>query len=340
MALHDLTLLSKVVEDRVAKTTLQSAILLQQLYLAGRMKTKSNTSIDWDVLVDDGGVAIEPVTQDGANTAIGNVVPANLRIGRYRVKHQFMVNRVDIKEAAARSPQDIADLFTNHVDRGITKITRETNRLLYEGTGNAASGEVVGLNYIVDNANAYAGIASAANPTWSSINLTNGTVRALTKQLLLKLDETVSINETSYNMIVMHPTVATRYNVLFDQLGGGFVMVTADATAPKKVELGHGQRVFNGTPIFEDPMCPADRIYFLNANDIDLFSFLLSDNPSPASQVEQKISNASVFGLNLHVAELPSNNSAVRKFELYVLPQLRLYNRKSLQCLNNIDPAL
>lgn len=59
----------------------------------GRTATRENTSIDWDIDVGGGGVAWESVTQDGQDTSTDDVVPAQLRIGSYRVKHQFSTLR-------------------------------------------------------------------------------------------------------------------------------------------------------------------------------------------------------------------------------------------------------
>lgn len=316
-----------------------SAIFLQQLYSASRMSSKTNTTIDWDVSVDGGNAAIEPVTADGANTATDNTVPANLRIGRYRIKHQFSLSRVDLSEAASRAPQELQNLFNAHVDRGLNHLLRSLNQLLFTGDGTAASGEVVGLSKILDNSYAYANISPVAYPAWQTIKSTGtpaGTNRALTKNILLKHDELTKIQETSWDMIICNPAMGTTYNQLFDGIGGGMVVVKGDQGALQGVELGHGVRTYMGRPIIEDPMCPGNQLIFMQSSDLELFTFDLSTNPSPMSQVERSVASTKAWGLIINVAELPSNNSAKRTFELYVLPQFRVYNRKSIQVIADL----
>ncbi len=334
MPLSPLEALNKVVEDRVASTTLTSAITLQTLAAAGRVKTKTNTTIDWDVDMDGTTVAIEPVTADGANNQVANVVPAQLRIGRFRVKHQFPISRVEIAEAATRAPGELRDLFNAHVDRGLNKIFREVNRLIFQGDGTAASGEFVGLSKIHDDTYNYAGLSSTTYPLWKTLKLTGtpaGTARAITKNLLLDLEEMIQVNESSYNLILTSPNTAKKYNQLFDTIAGG---INTDASmAAKQVDLGHGRRTYNGSLILEDPMAPNGQIHFINTQDVDLFSFSMGA-VQPQSQSEFKVTSA--YGLNIHVAELPSNNSAVQRFEMFVLPQMRVFNKKSIAAIMDI----
>lgn len=332
MPLTPLEVLSKVVEDRVASVRLTSAFTLQALSAAGRIKTKTNTSIDWDVDMGGSASAIEPVTQDGADTATGNVVPANLRIGRYRVKHQFPISRIAISEAATRAPGELQDLFNAHVDRGLNTIYRSINNLIFNGDGTAASGEFEGIIKVADNTKPYAGISQVTYPLWKSLDLNNNAVgRALSKNLLLDLEELVQVNESDYNFILTSPNTSKKYNQLFDVIAGG--VATDSSMTAKAVDLGHGRRTYNGAPIYEDAMAPNGKMWFLNLNDIDLYTFKVSDNPSPMSQRETSVN---AYGLNLNIAELPSQNSAVRRFEMYVLPQLRVFNRKSIASISDI----
>lgn len=303
-----------------------------------RTSTRENTSIDWDIDVGGGGVAWESVTQDGQDTDTDNVVPAQLRIGSYRVKHQFKISKVAITEAASRAPEELKDLFGAHVTRGLTHITREVNRALYLADGTAAFGQMIGLNSVIDNTSSYAGISPVAFPSWKSIVLGNGTNRNLSKDLLLDLDEAVANNETMYDSIVMSPTTAKAYNKLFDIQGATntpIILKSSDGRFPE-VDLGHGARYYNGYPIVEDPLCPTGIIYFMNSADITLYTFKMRSGSAQSSQYEEVVTN-NVYGLNLHISELPSNNSAVRKFELFVLPQLRVFSRKSVMVIKDLN---
>lgn len=300
-----------------------------------RLNTKKNTTIDWDVDVAGGAAAIEAVTVDGADTNTDNVVPAQLRIGNYRLKHQFKISRVAIAEAASRAPEELQNLFNAHVDRGITHICRQMNGLLYTGNALAASGEVVGLTKVAEDAYAYAGVNPATYPAWRVVGLGNaGVARALTKDLFYDLEEQVTISETMYDMIVCSPSVAKTYNKLFDTLNAGVAQSMANDGQFRNVDLGHGGRYYNGRPLIEDPQCPTGMIYFINSADVTLHTFRFDQTPELSQQEKVVVNRA--YGLNLHISELPSNNSAVRKFEMYILPQLQVFNRKSVQIIRDL----
>lgn len=299
-----------------------------------RLNTKKNTTIDWDVDVAGGAAAIEPVTSDGDETATDHVVPAQLRIGNYRIKHQFKLSRVAIAEAASRAPDELENLFAAHVDRGIVHICRQMNELLYTGNGTPSSGEVLGLASIIDPTYAYANVDPTTYPAWNAVILGNATNRNLTKDLFYDMEEKITLGETAYDMVVCSPTVAKTYNKLFDTLNAGVAQSMATEGQFRNVDLGHGGRYYNGRPLIEDPQCPTGLIYFLNSTDVTLHTFRFDQSPA-LSQQEQVIVNRA-YGLNLHISELPSSNSAVRKFEMYILPQLQVFNRKSVQVIKDL----
>lgn len=339
MPISPLEALNKVFDDRVANLRLTSARTLMNLAERNRMATKEDTTINWDVDTGGGAVAIEAITSDGADTATDNVVPAQVRIGNYRVKHQFRLSRVAIAEAAKRAPEELQNLFSQHVDRGITYISRQMNTLLYTGDGTAASGEVLGLSKVADDTFSYGGVSPTTYPAWKALNFGNpttpGTARALTKNMFLDLDQKVKEQETFYDMIVTSPAVATSYNKLFDSLpGAGVEAILTNNGRFKNVDLGYGGRFYQGIPIVEDPLCPTGLIYFLNSADITLYSFRFGQSPDLS---QQETISTSAYGLNWHISELPSNNSAVRKFEIFIIPQLRVFNRKSVIVLKDLS---
>ena len=207
--------------------------------------------------------------------------------------------------------------------------------MIFTADGSAASGEFVGLGKIHDDTYSYAGISPVTYPLWKTLKLTGapaGNGRALTKNLLLDLEELIQVNEGGYNLIVTSPNTAKKYNQLFDTVPGGGL--SGDSSmANRQVDLGHGNRTYNGAAILEDPMIPYGAMHFINTNDLDIYSFNMGA-VTPQSQQEFKVVPA--LGLNVHVAELPSNNSAVQRFEMFVLPQMRLFNRKSVAAVTDI----
>lgn len=326
-----------VVFDDVAKTRLTQARTLRNLDRYA-MSTRK-TVINWVVDKGGGGVAIESMSSDGAATTTDSTIPATLPIGNYRLKHQFTLNIVDVVEAMASAPDALKNLFLNHIMRGATHILREANRLIYAGTGSNGDGQVYGINYVADPTNVYAGINPATHTTWVPQVLTNATPRALTKSLLMKVDEAVSIAETGYDLILTHPATATKYNEVFDsyQSGSGVLAPqSVDERGFTRVDLGRSMRTYMGIPIVEDSMCPTGVMYFINSADFNLFSFNVGTDNKLSTVEAGEDAPVDLYGLQLFMGELPSNNTAARKFELFTIPQLRVFNRKSLTVLNQL----
>jgi len=338
MPLTSIETIAKAVEPSVANTRLTAIPLLVNLFARGSMRTKYDTSINWNVDMGGAVAAIEPVTANGAVTAIDDVFAASLRIGRHRVKHQFNISRIEIEEAATLAVEELADLFESHVKRGVTRILRTINQLLYTGTGVAGSAEITGLASVRDNSLSYSGLSPVTYPSWQAIRNTNASARALTSNLLLDFQQQVQELESSYDMIVCAPGMGTAYTKLFITAGGGFGLTPdEEVNGLTRVELGMGGRYYQGVPIIEDPMCSAGTLYFLNSQDLNLYSFALQRSAASGDMANTAIINpASTYGINVHIAELPSNNSAVRSFELYALPQFRVFNRKSVASLDNL----
>jgi hypothetical protein len=337
MPLTPIETIAKAVEPSVANTRLTSAPFLLNLFARNAMRTKMDTSINWSVDIGGGAATIEPLTADGANTLTDDAVPASLRVGRYRIKHQFPISRVDIEEAALLAPEDLANLFESQVQRGINYIARNLNQLLFTGTGLAANAEIAGLQLVKDAAVVYAGLSPVTYPKWQGIRNTNATARPLTTDLLLAIQQTIQENESYFDLIVTSPSMGTSYTKLFITAAGGFGLTPdEEVNGLSRVELGMGGRYYQGIPIVEDVMCPAGTIYFINSADLNVYSFRFQSSAG-GDMAQTAILDPSVtYGLNVHLAELPSNNSAVRKFELYTMPQFRVFNRKSVATLDQL----
>ena len=325
-------ILLQVFED-VANTRLMTAKLLRAL--ADNRKTASTQNINW--VVDKGGstAAIEAITSNGQNTPTDQTLPATLPIGDYRVKHQFTLSKVQVVQAMSSAPSALSDLFKNHIQRGVTQILRRTNQLFYTGAGTPEDGMVFGLERVINNTLGYAGIADT-EASWKALINGNATNRALSKNLLMQMDKLVLDNESYYDCIVVNPSVGIKYNEVFDLYTAGGVLTLPDESVGglTRVDLGYSSRTYQGVPIIEDTMCPSNKMYFLNKMDINPYSFNLDTDASLAGvSGEQPLE---LFGLNIYMGELPSMNTAARTFEIFTIPQLRVFNRKSIAVLDNI----
>ena len=327
------SILLRVYED-IANTRLLTARLLMSL--SQEAKSIGVKNIDWTV--DKGGAeaTVEAINSNGQNTATDAVLPASLPIASYRVKHQFTLSKVDVVQAMNAAPSALSDLFGAHVRRGVTQILRRTNQLFYSGTGVANDAQIFGLEYAADNTLNYAGISPVDEPSWTALKNTNGSNRALTKNLLMNIDKLVNENESYYDLIVVNPAVGLKYNEVFDLYTAGGVLTLPDENKQglTRVDLGYSSRTYQGVPIVEDPMCPNNKMYFLNTMDVNPFSFNLDTDATLAgAEGEMPLS---IFGLNIYMGELPSMNTAARTFEIFTLPQLRVFNRKSICVLDNL----
>lgn len=331
-----------LIEDQVAIARLRASYTLQLLYKLGRMTDAIQTQLKWDVDLAGGAAAIEAVTANGAATATDVVKNAVLPIGNYRIKHQFTISKIDMRQSAAIAPSELKNLFGNHVTRGITHILRTLNSLVYTGAGNAASAEVVGLEQVIDAAVSYGGISPITYPLWQAyVNANGGTARALTKNLMYDVDEATVNNETMYDFIVTSPRIGTKYKAAFDTTRPLEYLYTGEGELPN-ADLGLAGLSYNGKPIIQDPQCTAGSMYFLDATEIDIASFRVENGPDPTMGLDQtpiEVASTKLLGLNINVAELPSLNSAVRVFELYLLPQLRVRNRKTVSVIKDLITA-
>lgn len=327
-----------LIEDQVAIARLRASYTLQLLYKLGRMSDAIQTQLKWDVDLAGGGAAIEAVTANGAATPTDVVKNAVLPIANYRIKHQFTISKIEMRQAAAIAPSELKNLFGNHVTRGITHILRSMNSLIYTGTGNAASAEVVGLEQVIDNAVSYAGISPVTYPLWQAYVNANAAPRALTRNLLYDIDEATVNNETMYDFIVCTPRIGTRYKSAFDTSRPLEYLYNGEDELPN-ADLGLAGLSYNGKAIIQDPQCTAGSMYFLDATEIDIASFRVDNGPDPTMGLDEtpiEVASTKLLGLNINVAELPSLNSAVRVFELYLLPQFRVRNRKAVSVLKDL----
>jgi hypothetical protein len=339
--------LSVIVDDRVATSKVIYDRLVSDLIAAGRVVPAYETLHTWDV--DVGGETATGADNDGTpsttNDTSGNTVPRTLPIAAQRIKYRFSISRIKMKDAAKNGPLALRNLLGATVDRGISAIMQKLNAMLYTGTGNTASGGVIGLNAVIDNTADYASHPSVTYADinsvtmWNAINLNNGgTPRALTRLLFYNLDKAAEIRQSRYNYIITHPDVWEKYTVLFDEITGEMSAPNASAggSGPLPVELGHTGRQYRGIEIRTDPACPNTLIHFLNMMDVELQMMELP--MAEPSYGPHSISRA--LGLPLHITEYAPDEPTQYHFEMYILPQLKVFNRKSSLAITDLNAAL
>jgi hypothetical protein len=332
--------ITRAIEPALAIARQTACPTLMNLAARDRMFTKRNRTIEWIVDVGGAQATVEDIIANGAITTQDTTVPASLPIASQRIKHQFSLSRILAAEAALLAPEELADLFQASVIRGVTAICRQLNTFIHTGDGTTAAASITGLTNLTQTANVAAGSYAGQARTqtnWRVVQLNNAEVaRPLTIDLLLGLNEALQIRESYFDMIVMHPSVATRYARLFIATAGGFGLTPdEEANGLSKVELGLGGRYWNGIPIVEDPQCAIDRVYTLNSSELGLWSFAVDTGDDMANTA--LIDPSVTYGINIHLAELPSMNSANRVFELYTLPQFQVRNLMAVGAIINLN---
>jgi hypothetical protein len=296
--------------------------------------------LNWNVIATGSTAGIAPMTTAGVSMATGDAVPATLPIGSYKLYHQFDMQLVDLVNTRTNGVGRLKNLFKENVDGGLLAIRRQLNTLLWNGDGLAASAGIFGMQVVSDPALSYAGISPATYGQWVPIVSTNGTARALTRNLLYDYTRMQAEQETFSNAMFASPAMGQTYNNLFDNVAGGSSVIKGGVDG--NTDLGFGTRSYMGMPIVEDPQMPTGRLLSMNTNDIELLSMDLGD--ADAGQLAalglksnvSSIASANVGGLVINVALLPQVNPGIMTFQMFCLPQLKVTNRRSVSGILNL----
>lgn len=198
--------------------------------------------------------------------------------------------------------------------------------LCYSGDGTDPSDGVIGLDKVVDNTYAYAGLDPVTYTRWTSYANTNGTNRALTSDILYDMEAGMATKGATYSAVVMNPSLVVKYKKLFEnRLAVDQVNGVAD--------LGFSGCAFSGRVVVQDPRATANNVYFINSADVALHTFALN---AAIDQLSLPSMIVNVQGLNVMIAQLPISNPHSVTFEMSVQAQLKVKNRRSVGLLNKI----
>lgn len=341
MTLAPIQALNSVVDARMGISRLKGFKTLANLAELGRLSTRGNPEIKWNVDAGGGTAVYEAITANSANTATDVTLPATLgSMGTHRLKHQFPIMKTDIAAAKARGNADLMDLFGEYTDRAILALMREINRALFLGDGTATFGGIHGLASIM-GAGSYAGITTVQSPLWAPIiNANGGTNRALTTSLIRTMKRDIEVAEAGFDFVVCHPDVAGTYERVFETVAG--INAYAQRENPnnklKSPDLGFTGGALNGVPIVSDPAAPNNQIIMFDSSDLYLYFMELPASPNP-SGVGSHVVNRS-YGIPIHIQELSTQNTTQRVFEFAVYMQCKAQTRKSFQAIRDLTIQL
>lgn len=335
MAYSSTAVLAKIIEETTPDLRLKNAVFLDYLAARGRVMKGDHTDLYWNAVATGSATATATMATAGTDQATGDAVQATLQIGGYKIYHQFTVSLVDMQNAKAAGVEKLKNLFKMNVTSGMLAIRRQLNTLLWTGDGLVGSAGVVGMNTVLDPTVTYANINPATYTQWVPIVATNATPRALTRNLLYDFSRICEEQEVYSDSLFSAPSLAQTYNTLFDTVAG----INSVAGFGTATDLGYAARSYNGIPLLTDPQMPAGMIVGMNPSDISLLSMGLADADSgqlAALGLKNNLSTISVAdvgGLQVNVALLPQSNPGLITFQLFVLPQLKVHNRRSVQGL-------
>jgi hypothetical protein len=300
--------------------------------MLGRISRYSTaqTAVKYNVNVAGATASTELVTADVTSTSADTIKPAQLPIGTYRVRSSFSINEVQIAEMASQGEAPLGNLINLSSEGAKREILQTLGAGIFLGTGSNYGG-VLGLGSLHSAVTAkkstvaYAGLDPAVDAAWTT--LVSTTFGSLTKAKLRAFSADYRQGTTTgvpatFTALVMNPATALIYAGAFD----GATVISANYTSP--ADLGVRGLTFEGRPIVEDVSVPDGVIYFVNENDLRLYSFRQTNEGGSQDRPEA--------GLLIYAKEMPSDNPQEVKFALYGMFQLALMERRSVGVITGV----
>lgn len=352
----DPSLIVETFKSRRPDQRLRSNVLLNRMNAQGQIVTQSQYDIKWQVDLGGSAARTEAVTDVPTEGTPDQAVPARLDVGHYRIIETFSFLRTDLKQANSRGVGEVKRLINKTMADKVLSITRRLGTLLYTGKGSGSKGvngdgEFIGLNYVASLNDTtgkrlttindmYAGVSRTTLPGWDVLTVNNGgTSIALTRDALLKVEELIFTNESSFDTIICNPKTATAYNKIFYDVGAATSVRQTSDDLPV-VDLGHTGRSYNGIPLTEDPKCPPGCMYFIDSSQLELVQFNMQPDADKAGEnntiTTAVTSSEDTYGLQFVLSSLPQDNPDAIAFSLRIYPQLACYQPRSICVLSDI----
>lgn len=345
MAYSSTAILKKLIEEIAPDLRLRNAKTLSYLNAMGQCKTATHDQMYWDVVVSGSTVAGAAMNVAGTNQTVGDTVQATLQVGGFKFYHQFSVTRTDMVSARTAGVAQLKKLFKVHVDSGILELRRKVNAAIWTGDGTAASGGIIGMSTVLNPSVNYAGINSATYPLWNApkdytpitgITPVPPAPRALTRSVLYNLTRVQQEQEVYSDVYFVSPTLAQNYQTLFDTIAGMYSIAGVEG-AGRNTDLGYNVMSYQGAPVLTDPQMPNGLFCGFRADALELMTYDLSNaDDSELAGMGQKdnfetITSVDYDGLRINIALLPETNPGQVTFQMFVVPQLRVLNRRYVQ---------
>ncbi len=303
-------------------------------------------NVAWDVKFS--GITGGSTFTEGADVGAGDLLQdtnddAILSWGQYR--RNFGLSGL-ATAAASTSPGSANELLDMIVSDGIdsaSKLVSDINGDLYDGTT-----DVIGLQSALAATGTYATIAKASEAEWAgNVDGNSGTPRALTKTLLDTMEATIfRASGLRPHAIVTTPEVATKFEGLFDAItrqvldNGEISAAVRNLGAPAMNNIGFTGLHYKGMPVYRDIDCPAEELYFINIDKMEVRSLPQFARSTATSMVQMMLSDEKLkpTGLSGRLEALAKVGDSDR-FTIKVYTQLCVKRVNAHGLIEDIDES-
>jgi hypothetical protein len=256
--------LNQMYEDRIASQINRASVALQVL----PVELGKGKNVAWEARV---GTAAASAIVDGADVSTFNSdtkLPATLNFATYH--DAFGVSGRALSVATnSGGPDELEDLFGEHIAEASERLAAKLNAEVYAGTGGSAPETLAGLTATALLATGtYAGINRATYTQWAANVMANGGVpRALSIALMRQMRRTIYLASGSKpDLILCDPIQHEKYAAL---LASERRYQQSVNLRGQTIVLDGGFQVleFDGIPMIEDKDCPSGTMLFLNTRE-------------------------------------------------------------------------
>lgn len=176
--------------------------------------------------------------------------------------HGGSVTMSEFEMAQNSGKSQVIDLWDTKLEQEKISIQDKFNTDLFAdgATGTDGAAAITGLGAMVANTGTYGNISRSSNTWWQA--------QVDSTSAVLSVDDMrTQFNNQSKN--VTHPTIIITTQALYEKYES--LMVPAlRFTDNKMADLGFTNLTFHGVPVVYDDACPANTMYFLNDNYLEL----------------------------------------------------------------------
>jgi hypothetical protein len=316
-----------------------NAPTLSAMVQLGRVRLANQSQVRKAVNVGGATATGEASTADVTTEAKDTVVSATYDLATNRLRSSFFVPAAQYatarNAAAMGQDSDLYDLIGYYSKGAIREIMNAVGANIFTGTGNAASGGIVGFDAQVATAASgkstvtYAGLNPATYALWTSLV---GTGAAMTRDLIRDFIRDMESGETvgtpsGFNVAVAHPDVIGWMENVFDQ------QFTINAGYRDSKDIGYTSMTLNGNPVISDPNATDDSLYLLDVSGVEV-AFLDVETPENLYGAERALGD---HGIPVYVQQLATTNPELVRFAAYTKAQLVVADRTKVAIMKDIE---